>query len=85
MLMRQLRQQIDQVDQELLKLLAKRQKLILEISDLKKGEGLPVVDLKREHEMRERLKIQAEELELDPKFVDEFFQLILSESHHLQA
>jgi chorismate mutase len=44
-----LRQQIDELDAELVRLLNQRAELVVEIGRLKRASNMPVVELKREH------------------------------------
>lgn len=54
-----LRAEIDRVDEELFKLFFRRLELVSEIGHLKKREGLPVTDERREVEVRERWRSLA--------------------------
>lgn len=50
-----LRQEIDEINHELCNLLIKRLKAAGKIADIKERNNLPIVDLKREDEIRKRL------------------------------
>ena len=51
-----LRRQIDRIDQSLLRLLNRRATLAVRIGNLKRKQGLPVFDIRREKEVLGRLK-----------------------------
>ena len=59
-----LRAQLDEVDAELIRLLARRAGLVQEIWAWKQAHGVPRVDPAREAELRSRLLAQAESLGL---------------------
>lgn len=82
--MKQIRQQIDGIDKEIIKLLSKRMKLAVKLGKFKKKEGLPVLDKKREEEMLKKLQKQAKKLGLDPKSVSKLYKEILKESRRVQ-
>lgn len=60
-----LRKQLDGVDADLIRLLARRAGLVEEIWTWKRVQGLPMVDPVREAELKERLLAQAQALGLD--------------------
>jgi len=82
--MKKLRTKIDQLDQNLLKLLAKRKKVVLEICKFKREQGLELEDKKREREMLVKRKEVAQDLGLNEGFIEELFQLIIKESKRIQ-
>ncbi len=49
-----LRRRIDQIDEEIIKLITKRLELCREIGELKKAYNIPVVDRRREQQVLER-------------------------------
>lgn len=71
------RQQIDKVDNELLKTLAKRFKIIKKIYQFKKKSSLPLIDKKREKELLKKRDLMAQKLNLDRKLVRNIFLCIL--------
>lgn len=72
--LKELRQKIDQVDGELASLLRERAAIVKKIQQLKKAEGLPVIDTERENAILSRLQSDYER---------EIFRKILEESHKL--
>ena len=69
-----LRGQIDEVDQQILDLLARRLELVAEVGEVKGRYGLPIYDPERERAMIAGKRAVAEQRGLPPDLV---------ESHHL--
>mgnify|MGYP000011620354 CR=1 FL=1 len=65
-----LRNRINEVDREILRLLSKRVELARKIGELKKMKGIPIVDYERELEVLARGRKLAEELGLDKELVE---------------
>lgn len=80
-----LRKEIDEVDWQLLQLLAKRLSLVEAIGEYKQENNLPVLDLGREEQLLSGRKQQGRELELRAEFIDQLFALILAESRRRQG
>ena len=71
-------EQIDQVDKNILKLLAKRFELTEKVGIYKKNHDLPSCSEDRETLLFKEIKKLAEELNLDTKLVKDIFELILA-------
>lgn len=79
------RKKIDQIDEQLLGLLARRMKVSKEIAKYKKKHKLPIQDKKREAEVIEDRIKKGKRLGLhDKKFLAELFRLIMKKSRKLQ-
>lgn len=78
------RRHIDQIDRQIVRLLARRQELSLEIGRVKQSRGLPVHIPDREEELLDIVREEAEHLGVDSDHVEELFALVLAESRHLQ-
>ncbi len=77
-----LRDEIDKVDKELLKLFIRRMNLVTNIAEIKRENGLPIFNKERETEIIRRISAET------PKFNDEaaeFFQNIMDISKKIQA
>lgn len=83
--MQQIRDQIDGIDKKVIGLLSKRMKLAAELGRLKKKEGLPVLDKKREAEMLAEIEKSAKEQGLNPLFAKKLYGQILKESRKIQS
>ena len=79
-----LRTDIDQVDDELLELLARRQRLTAKVVETKRQEGLPLRSQTREAELLERISGEATGKQLDPHFVTNVFHQIIEGSLRAQ-
>ena len=76
-----LRDEIDKVDKELLKLFIRRMDLVTDIAEIKKENGLPIFNKERETEIIMRISAEA------PNFKEEaaeFFQNIMDISKKTQ-
>jgi chorismate mutase/prephenate dehydrogenase len=78
-----LRDQIDALDERLLKLLSERLKLVLQVGELKRQHGMVVRDDKREREMLERLPTLAEP-PLTPESVYRTYVLLIDEARTIE-
>lgn len=83
MTLSQLRKRIDRTDGELLRLLNHRALTAVAIGRLKKRQGLPVVDERREKAVLERIT-QATRGPLSPAALRRIFREILRESRKIQ-
>ena len=75
-----IREQITQLDQDLLSFFAKRRSLTLQVAKSKAHVVRPVRDQKREQELLIRLIKQGKELGLDAHYVTSVFQTIIEDS-----
>jgi chorismate mutase len=80
----ELRSEIDNVDDELLALLAKRKEIIRLIAAYKSEHHLDIVDSGREKQLLSRLMEEAELNGLDPEFINELYNLIIKNSRKEQ-
>jgi chorismate mutase len=78
------RKQIDKINNKILKLLSKRMKVSEKIGECKKVRNAPIRDEKREKELLNMISKQAKKHKLDEKFIEDVFQIILSESRRKQ-
>jgi len=78
--LRELREEIDRTDEQLLQLLSKRMELAGQLALLKKKMGWELRDEKREEEVIRRAKLLGKKLGLDVGFVDTFMRLLISGS-----
>lgn len=82
--LQELRQKIDSLDGELLRVLAERTGVVKEIGNVKKANSLPFFDEKRWKEMLESRLALASKLSVSPEFVKELFELIHQHSLELE-
>lgn len=78
----EIRQQITQIDRDLLKLLSERHRLAFDVVKSKEITQKPLRDVAREKELLQALVnfAQAENYQLDPQYVTQIFQRIIEDS-----
>jgi chorismate mutase len=76
----ELRRQIDQIDDDLLTVLAKRMRVSREIGQYKKEHNMPVLQTHRYDEILDKRLLQAEELGISSAFMKEILEAIHEES-----
>jgi chorismate mutase len=78
------RNEIDEIDEELLRLLNMRARLAIKVGSLKRASGIPVRDREREHSVLTRLQ-GANTGPLDQSAVLRLFRRIILESRRVEA
>lgn len=78
-----LREEIDRLDDELLRIFNKRASLALKIGIVKKGMSLPVYDPGREKKIFQRMK-QQNPGPLDDQAIIRLFERVIDESRRLE-
>ena len=78
------RKEIDELDEELLRLLNMRARLAVKVGSLKRASGMPVRDRDREQFVLDRLQ-QANRGPLDQEAVLRLFRRIIKESRRAEA
>ncbi|HXC58715.1 MAG TPA: prephenate dehydrogenase/arogenate dehydrogenase family protein [Steroidobacteraceae bacterium] len=76
----ELRQQLNQLDGELLALIAKRQAISREVAAAKRATGYPTRDYQREREVILGVRAQAEKLGLPPALAEQVLRLLIRSS-----
>ncbi|OUV77886.1 MAG: chorismate mutase [Acidimicrobiaceae bacterium TMED130] len=86
-ILREYRARIDELDEQLICLLAERFEITKTVGELKAKTGLPAADPQREKEQISRLHEIARNEGMDPVFGEKVFRLIVDEviRHHLQT
>lgn len=79
-----LRKKIDRADEQLLKALSGRMKVVSKIGLIKKSLGVPVKQMGRWRQVMHARLMSAEELGLSQKFTSDFFRLIHREALKIQ-
>ncbi|MCB0333103.1 MAG: chorismate mutase [Bdellovibrionales bacterium] len=80
----ELRGEIDGVDEAILKLLAQRREISLQMAQLKNSYHIPLRDIPREKELFENRVAIGEEQGLDRSYVEEVFFTVLNDSRRYQ-
>lgn len=79
-----LRQQITAVDQQLLILLAERQRLVLQVGERKLQQQLPFYDPQREQQLLQILLASGQQQQLATAYITQLFQVIFRHALVLQ-
>lgn len=74
------RDQIEEIDIEILNLFAKRFEISLSIGNLKKENNLPILDIDRFNTLLEKLKQEGKRNNLDEDFVEDIWNRVHRES-----
>ncbi|MFC1619917.1 bifunctional 3-deoxy-7-phosphoheptulonate synthase/chorismate mutase [Candidatus Neomarinimicrobiota bacterium] len=80
----ELRDEIDHLDEKLLELLAERNQVVKQITDVKADRKLPLLDPERETEMFKRFTKRGKAMGLSTRSVQDFFRTLLAHSHAQQ-
>lgn len=79
-----LRDEIDRVDRELIKMLDRRLRSSVEIARIKAGKGLAIRSPQREAELLAEVRADAELLDMDPDYAQELMEVVLRHSRAAQ-
>lgn len=80
----ELRGEVNEIDAELLALIAERRRITAHLGRTKAASGISIRDLHREREVLEQRRLRARELGLDESAVEKIFEEILTDSVALQ-
>jgi len=80
-----LRNEIDEIDWRILRLINKRFNLVQNIKKEKKRLGLQLVNRSREKKILKKLTQSSKELNLNSDFVADVYKLIIKESRRIQS
>jgi len=78
------RKQINKIDNQILYLLNKRTKISRAIGRYKKQNNLKIQDKIREKQLIKNIKQKAEKYNLNKKYINQLFKLILKNSRDIQ-
>jgi chorismate mutase-like protein len=81
--LRELRDQIDGIDRNILELLAQRLRLVIRVGDYKRANNLPIYDAERERDLLARVA-NAAPIPLEPAMAQRIFQCVIQESRDLE-
>ena len=79
-----IRKEIDGLDEELVRILAKRIGLIPMVAEYKKKNNVERKDPSREEEIIKAKRELAKEFGVDPDLVEDLFRRIIEESHRIE-
>jgi chorismate mutase len=73
----ELRNEVDAIDEELVRLIAKRLRIVREIARFKVENGIKLLDTQREFKVVEKVKRLSQELGVDPEYIETIFKIIM--------
>lgn len=76
----ELREAIDGIDEQVVSLLAKRQRVVKRVTEIKKVRNLPVYHPSREEDLISSRRSQGASAGLDPDYIEEIYRIILRQS-----
>lgn len=79
------RQEINEINLQILNLIGKRMEVVKKIGDYKKQRNLPIMDNGREQKIYETLDRLAEEKGLDKEFVRKVFEVLIEQAKKEEA
>jgi len=79
------RRTIDEIDHQIIELLARRREIVRELFTKKRALGLPLVDPTRESELLEERAAYARSLGFPPEIVEVVFREVLADSHTIDV
>jgi len=79
-----LRDEIDRMDRELLKLIARRLRSSIEIGQLKASRGLAMESPNREAELIAEARVDAQAIGLDPDYIEDVMKVVMAHSKAAQ-
>jgi chorismate mutase len=81
--LRELRDEIDQIDRKIVELLAERLRLVMRVGEYKRANGLAIYDAERERDLLARVG-NAAPSPLEPAMAQRIFQCVIQESRELE-
>ncbi len=81
----QLREGIDEIDREILRLLGERRAVVGRVAEIKRREGMPLYHPAREEDLISARRREAPERALDPDMVEDVFRRVLRSSRETQS
>ena len=79
-MLEQLREQLNQVDDEIVRLIAQRQSIVSQIGKTKRDTGMATRDYTREKKVIDRAREKAEQAALDPAIAESVMNTLISGS-----
>jgi chorismate mutase len=79
-----IRNEISQVDRQIISIIGRRQQLAAKLAVIKQRDGLPIRDEKRRKEVLEEIFNLAVEQQIDPVYVQKIFELLMDMSEQRQ-
>jgi chorismate mutase / prephenate dehydrogenase len=82
--LQEIRKNLDQLDKEMLSILAKRMNLIPKVAEFKRQNNIPRYQPEREKAVLESKRKLAEEMSLNPDLVEDIYKRIIQDAHRIE-
>lgn len=80
----QIRENLDRLDKEMLRILSERMSLIPKVAEYKRQNNLPRYQPDREKAILEGKRKLAEEMSLNPDLVENIYKRIIEDAHRIE-
>lgn len=82
--LQEIRKNLDQIDKELISVLAKRMSLIPKVAEFKRQNNIPRYQPEREKVVLKSKRKIAEEMSLNPDMVEDIYKRIIEDAHRIE-
>ena len=79
-----LRKKVDEIDDEIINLLGKRQSMVKLIGKIKKSNGVEILSVARERQILKRILLNGEKKKVDLELIDRIYRVIFKNSRKVQ-
>jgi chorismate mutase len=79
-----LRKKVDEIDDEIINLLGKRQSMVKSIGKIKKFNGVEILSAARERQILKRILLNGEKKKVDLELIDRIYRVIFKNSRKVQ-
>ena len=79
-----LRKKVDEIDDEIINLLGKRQSMVKSIGKIKKSNGVEILSAARERQILERILLNGEKKKVDLELIDRIYRVIFKNSRKVK-
>jgi len=79
-----LRRKIDRITEKIIKLIAERRKVVLEIGRIKEEKRIPILDQKREKESMFKVKKLSKENKIPSALIEKITKILIENGRRLQ-
>ncbi len=78
------REELNELDEQLVELLGKRYQVIREVGHFKKANTIPMMQSKRVEKVKDRCAEMGKKVQLDPDFIRGLYTLIIDEACRIE-
>ena len=82
--LKRLRKKVDEIDDEIISMLGKRQSMVKSIGKIKKCNGVNILSAARERQILKRILLKGEKNKIDLEFIHRVYRVIFKNSRKVQ-